>query len=100
MFILANILTALVHVLDTLLMLYMGIVFVACLVSWFRPDPYNPIVRLLRNLTEPAFWRIRKYLPFVYARGIDFAPLVLLVLLSFVRTAVLQSLYEMVALIR
>lgn len=100
MFILANILRAVVFVLDTLLMVYMGIVFVACLITWFRPDPYNPIVRLLRNLTEPAFWRIRKWLPFVYMRGIDFAPLVLLILLSFIRIAAIQSLYEIVAMIR
>jgi YggT family protein len=98
MFILANILSAIVYVLDTLLWIYMIIVFVACLISWFKPDPYNPIVRLLYNLTEPAFWRIRKWFPFVYVRGIDLSPLVLLILLRVIQMAVIKSLYEMVAL--
>ena len=98
MFILANTLFAIVKVIETLLWIYMIIVFVACLISWFRPDPYNPIVRLLQSLTEPAFWRIRKWFPFVYVRGIDLAPLVLLVLLQFIQLAVIKSLYEMIAL--
>jgi YggT family protein len=100
MFILVNILNAIVYVLDTLLWIYMIIVFVACLVSWFKPDPYNPIVNLLRNLTEPAFWRIRKWFPFVYVRGIDLSPIVLLILLRVTQIAVIQSLYQMIAMIR
>jgi YggT family protein len=100
MFILDNILFAIVRVLDTLLWIYMIIVFVACLVSWFKPDPYNPIVRLLANLTEPAFWRIRKWFPFVFVRGIDLSPLVLLILLQFIQMAVIQSLYQMIKMIR
>jgi YggT family protein len=99
MFILANILKAIVYVFDTLLWIYMIIVFVACLVSWFRPDPYNPLVRLLQNLTEPAFWRIRKWFPFVYVRGIDLSPLLLLVLIRVTQLAVIDSLYQMIALI-
>ena len=98
MFVLANVLSAIVYVLETLLWIYMIIVFVACLVSWFRPDPYNPIVRLLQNLTEPAFWRIRKWFPFVYVRGIDLSPLILLILLRVIQLAVMKSLYEMIAL--
>ena len=100
MFILANILSAIVYVVETLLWIYMIIVFAACLVSWFKPDPYNPIVRLLQNLTEPAFWRIRKCFPFVYVRGIDLSPLLLLILLRVIQLAVINSLYEMIALIR
>ena len=100
MFILANVLEAIVKVLGSLLWVYMIIVFVACLVSWFRPDPYNPIVRLLQNLTEPAFWRIRKWFPFVFVRGIDLSPIVLLLLLQFIQSAVIRSLYDMIAMIR
>lgn len=99
MFILANILSAIVYVFDTLIWLYMIIVFAACLVSWFRPDPYNPIVRLLHNLTEPVFWRIRKWLPFVYVRGIDFAPVALLVVLRVIQLVVIKSMYQMIAMI-
>lgn len=100
MFIVANILSAVVYVLDTLLWIYMIIVFVACLISWFRPDPYNPVVRLLHNLTEPAFWRIRKWFPFVYVRGIDLSPLVLLIFMRVIQMVVIKSLNEMIAMLR
>ena len=100
MFVFVNILEAIIYVVDTLLTVYSLVVIVACLLSWVNPDPYNPIVRLLYNLTEPAFWRIRKWFPFVYVRGIDLSPLVLLILLRVIQMAVIQSLYQMIAMIR
>ncbi|NLH06858.1 MAG: YggT family protein [Chloroflexi bacterium] len=47
--------------------------------SWFRPDPYNPIVRFLYNATEPILAPIREALP--ATGGIDFSPLVAFLLL-------------------
>ena len=99
MFVLKNLLSAIVYVLDTLLWLYMLIVFIACLISWFRPDPYNPVVRFMHNLTEPAFWRIRRWFPFVYIRGIDFAPLFLLIALRVVQIFVIGSLDDFIRLL-
>ncbi|MDR1359549.1 MAG: YggT family protein [Deltaproteobacteria bacterium] len=75
---------------DTLLGVYQFIVIGAALVSWVNPDPYNPLVRLLRNLTEPLLWRIRKYLPFTYKSGLDFSPLVLLLAVQIIKMAVFR----------
>ncbi len=79
---------ALAMVISTLLSVYFFIVVGACLISWVNPDPYNPIVRILRNLTEPVLWRIRKYLPFTYIGGLDFSPVVLLVTVQIVNMGV------------
>lgn len=78
MFLIADILKAIVFVCDSLLSVYSFVVIAACLLSFVNPDPYNPIVRVIRNLTEPVFWRIRKLMPFVSFRGLDLSPIVLL----------------------
>ena len=66
MFVLGNILFAVARVLDTLLTLYFWVVIISALLTWVRPDPYNPVVRTLNALTEPVLYRIRKWLPFTY----------------------------------
>ena len=94
MFVFANILEAIIYVVDTLLTIYSFVVIVACLISWVNPDPYNPIVRILRNLTEPVLWRIRKYLPFTYVSGLDLSPVVLLLGIQLIRMIVVKSLMQ------
>ena len=81
--------------LDWLLSMYMWIVLISALLSWVNPDPRNPIVRFLYGVTEPVLFQIRRRLPFVYASGIDFSPLILMVGIYFVRTVVVGSLYEL-----
>lgn len=82
----------LINAVSWLMGLYSLVVLAACVISWVNPDPYNPIVRTLRTLTEPVFVRIRKLLPFTYINGIDFSPLVLLLGIELFRRIVLDSL--------
>jgi len=95
--VLGNFLMAFVSVLDTLLTLYFWVVIISAVMSWVNPDPYNPIVRALRSLTEPVLYRVRKWLPFVYIGGIDLSPIVVLVGIQFIKIFVIQSLYQAVA---
>jgi YggT family protein len=89
------ILKALAQVLDTVLFIYMWVVIISALLSWVNPDPYNPIVRILRNLTEPVFYRVRKWVPFVFIGGIDLSPIIVLLLIMFLRTALVGNLYRL-----
>ena len=88
MFFVQNVILAVVDLLAIVLNLYFWVVIVAAVLSWVRPDPYNPVVRALRTLTEPVFYRVRKWLPFTYTNGIDFSPVVVLLVIVFI----LQSL--------
>ena len=72
-------LEALYMVANTILSIYFFIVIIAALITWVNPDPYNPIVRILRNLTEPVFRFVRRILPFVVIQGLDLSPVVVLV---------------------
>ena len=73
------VLVKLVQLTSTLLTLYMWVVIVAALLSWVNPDPYNPIVRFLRNATDPLYVRIRRWFPFVVLGGFDLSPVVVIV---------------------
>ena len=94
MFLLANIVRAVGLVLETVLNLYFFIVIIACFLSFIKPDPYNPIVRTINNMTEPVFRKIRQHLPFTYFNGIDFSPIVILLAIKLVDTIVVRTLLQ------
>lgn len=95
MFVFANFLQAIASVLNMVLTLYFWIVVISALLSWVNPDPYNPIVRILRNLTQPVFDRVRRWLPFVMIGGLDLSPIVVLLAIQFVKLFLVQSLFQM-----
>ena len=95
MIVLSNFIQAIASVLDTVLTLYFWIVIISALLSWVNPDPYNPIVRILRNLTEPVFYRVRRWLPFTYMSGIDFSPIVVLLAIQFIKVFLVRTLYQL-----
>jgi len=70
---------AILNILIILLNIYQFILLVRVLMSWFRPDPYNPIVKLLYDLTEPVLRPIREALP--RTGMMDFSPLVAFLLI-------------------
>jgi YggT family protein len=99
MFILANFLGALASVLQLILTVYMWIIIARALISWVNPDPYNPIVRFLYNATEPLLYRVRRSLP-LFAGGIDFSPLIIILLIYFLQVFLVQSLRDLALSIR
>ncbi|ATD80455.1 MULTISPECIES: YggT family protein [Desulfovibrio] len=94
MIVLANTMSAVAMILGSLLNLYFWIVIIAAVLTWVRPDPYNPIVRTLRALTEPVFYRVRKWLPFTYTTGMDFSPVVVLLSIELFNRIVVASLAQ------
>ena len=96
MFIISYFLRALADILHIVLNLYMYIVIARAILSWVNPDPYNPIVRFLYNVTEPALFRIRRLLPFDMG-GIDLTPLILILAIVFLDRFIVPSLYTMAA---
>lgn len=93
----ANTLSAVAMILGSLLNIYFWIVVIACLITWVNPNPYNPIVRILRSLTEPVFYRVRKWMPFTYIGGIDFSPVVVLIAIELANRIVVRSLAQYAA---
>ena len=67
MFIIVNLLDAVALVIHYLLNIYMWLIIVRALLSWVNPDPYNPIVSFLYQVTEPVLYRIRTIPPVPWA---------------------------------
>lgn len=91
MYILGNFLAATAKVLDIVLVLYMWIIIIRALLSWVNPDPYNPIVQFLYNVTEPVLYRIRRAIP-MSGIGIDFSPIIVLLAIIFLQSFLVNSL--------
>ncbi len=93
MFILSNFLNALATIIDFILLAYMWIIIGRAIISWVNADPYNPIVRFLYEVTEPVLSRIRRVLP-VFGGGIDFSPMILILVIIFLRQFIVPTLHQ------
>ena len=72
------ILAWLAKILSVALTIYFWVIFGRALLSWFRPNPYNPVVRLVYRLVDPVTYRIARILP-TRIGMIDLAPFILMV---------------------
>jgi YggT family protein len=71
-----------VLLLQQILNIYIWVVIAAAVISWVMPNPYNPVVRLLRRLTEPVMAPIRQLLPPWKTFGLDFSPMIVILLIQ------------------
>lgn len=83
MVVFSTFLIAVAKILSMAITAYIWIVIIAALISWVRPDPYNPIIQILQRLTEPVYAFIRRYIPTVVG-GLDLAPLIVIFGLQFI----------------
>ena len=93
MFIISQFLVAMSEVLDIALEVYKWIVILSALISFVNPDPYNPIVKFLRNSTEPIYRLIRKYIPTVFY-NVDFAPFIVILTIIFLQKFLVPVIYH------
>jgi len=99
MFILGNFIAAIARILDILLNIYMWIIIIRAVLSWVNPDPYNPLVRLISQLTEPVMAPIRRRIP-LRGGGMDFSPLVILLAIVFLQSFLVSSLLQLANYLR
>ena len=72
--------------------IYTWVIIAAAVISWVTPNPYNPLVRLLRRLTEPVLAPIRQLLPPWKTFGLDFSPMIVILLIQWVVPVLLRAL--------
>ena len=93
MFIIGNMIQAIAYILGMVLQLYMWVIIASAVLSWVNPDPSNPIVRFINNVTEPVFRQIRRYLPVRFGM-VDFTPFIVILILIFLSQWIVPSLEE------
>ncbi|MFC1542435.1 YggT family protein [Pseudomonadota bacterium] len=95
MFILGYFLQAVAGVLDIVLTIAMVVVIARAILSWVSPDPHNPIVRIINQLSEPVLFPVRRRVP--YFGGVDFSPIIVLMIIFFLDEFLVNSLYRIAA---
>jgi len=75
---------AVTYTLFQMLELYKWVIIISALITWVNPDPSNPVVQILRRLTEPVYAFIRRYIPTIIG-GIDLAPIIVIFAIIFVQ---------------
>ena len=98
MFVAGNFLYAFANILDIALNIYLWIIFARAILSWVNPDPYNPIVQFLYKVTEPVLYPIRRIMP--YGVGIDFSPLIVILVIYFIRGFVVKTFFDIAIRLR
>jgi len=88
------ILQAVAGVVDLLLNVYMYLIIGRAIISWVNPDPYNPIVNFLYTATEPVMRIARKIIPPI-GGTLDISPIIVLLLIYFLRILVNEFLFNL-----
>ena len=94
MIVLATLIEAFATILHTLINIYIWVVIIAALITFVRPDPYNPIVQILFRLTNPMYAFIRRLVPTLIG-GIDLAPLIVILTLQFIDLFAVKLLFAL-----
>ena len=92
MFMLGNFLMAIAKLINFALSAYIWVVIGSAVISWVNADPYNPIVRFLRQATDPLLTRIRRVLPVM--GGFDLSPMVLILAIVFLQSFLVPTLQQ------
>lgn len=67
-----------------------GAIILRSLSSWFAPDPRNPVVAFLHDITEPILGPLRQIVP--RFGMLDLSPMIAIILLSFIGQVLSRSL--------
>jgi YggT family protein len=94
MFALGNLIDSLAYILNMALTIYMWLIIARALLTWVNPDPYNPIVRFLYNITEPVLEWVRSRVPVVFG-GLDLSPLLVLLGIVFLQRFLVATLFDL-----
>jgi YggT family protein len=78
------------YALAKLIEIYMYIIVIRAIISWFSPNPYNNLYILLITITEPILGRIRKFQFRLFPTfRIDFSPFLAIILLNIIRNIII-----------
>lgn len=80
-----------IQVVDIVFEVLVWLVIARCILSFVRHNPYQPVIRFVYDVTEPIMAPFRRLIP--AAGGLDFSPIVVLLVLSLVQRIVVRLLY-------
>ncbi len=93
MLFLGNLLRAIGAVGSLIANFYIFLIVISAFISWFVSFPVHPIVRILYEITDPPMRWVRRRLPVVYG-GIDFSPIIIIIIVYFIKYTVFDTIYN------
>jgi YggT family protein len=94
MFIFGNFLHGVAYVVNMLLEIYLWVVIIRTILSWIRPNPYNPLVRIIYGLVDPVTYRISRLFP-TRIGMFDVAPFIVILVIIFLQKFVVNSIVDL-----
>lgn len=82
----------LLSLVNSLFQVYSWLILARVIISWVAPMSNHVVVRFVYDMTEPLLRWLRRYLP--PTGGIDFSPLVALIVVQIVQQIVVRFLYR------
>ncbi len=95
-----NLLRATAQIINASLTIYMWIIIIRAVISWFSPDPRNRFVIILHRLTEPVLRPIRRIIPPSQLGGIDISPFIMILVIIFMNNFLVGTLIEIASRMR
>lgn len=74
---------ALVNLASAILSILTYAIIIRAVLSWIRPNPHNPLVRLLIKITNPVLRPLERIIPPI--AGFDITPIVAILLIQLVQ---------------
>lgn len=94
MFVFGNLLTTVAYILDLALNAYFWVILIRAVLSWIRPDPYHPIVKIICRLVDPVTYKISRYIP-TRIGMVDISPFILMLIIIFLQKFLVKSLFDL-----
>lgn len=80
------------HLLELCVWIYLFVIILQVILSWIHPGAYSPVTVLMYQLTDPVLRPLRRLLP--PTAGLDWSPLVAIILLNLVLLLVVTPLQD------
>ncbi|HOP85452.1 MAG TPA: YggT family protein [Syntrophorhabdaceae bacterium] len=93
MFAFGNLISAVASIINIILDLYFWVIFIRAIMSWFNPNPYNPIVRTIYRLVDPITYKISRIIPTRFGM-VDLSPFILMLIIMFLQKFVVRTLFD------
>lgn len=87
-----NLLNGIAQIINASLTVYMWVIILRAIISWFSPDPRNRFFIILYRLTEPVLRPIRRIIPPSQLGGIDISPFIMILIIIFMNNFLVGTL--------
>lgn len=81
-------------IIQYILYIYGWVIIARVVISWVNADPYNRLVQIIYDTTEPILGRVRQLLPINFG-GLDFSPIIVVIGIWFLQE-IIESLQKQI----